>query len=143
MGSDSYVNAVLRCYVEQFSSKPPDWQNYLRFYVVPFGSGPNALARYLASLDRYYNVNFVSDSWRESIALSDRYFSLSLSLSFIFLFCFVLFYFVLFCSSFDSKTRKTTESVINIAWLRPLAPPPPVVHSLTSPFIHDLVGLVD
>ena len=91
MGSDSYVNAVLRCYVEQFSSKPPDWQNYLRFYVVPFGSGPNALARYLASLDRYYNVNFVSDSWRESIALSDRYFSLSL------FHLFVLFYFVLFC----------------------------------------------
>jgi len=72
MGSDSYVNAVLRCYVEQFSSKPPDWQNHLRFYIVPFGCGPNALARYLASLDRYYNVNFVSDSWRESVALSDR-----------------------------------------------------------------------
>ena len=71
VGSDSYVNAVLRCYVEQFSCKPPDWQNHLKFYIVPFGSGPNTLARYLASLDRYYNVNFVSDSWREAV-LSER-----------------------------------------------------------------------
>ena len=35
MGPDSYVNSVLRCYVEQFSSKPPDWKNYLKFYIVP------------------------------------------------------------------------------------------------------------
>lgn len=89
MGPDSYVNAVLRCYVEQFSSKPPDWKNYLKFYIVPLvtnsgsassggnnsysgsgigtGGSNNTLSRYLASLDRYYNVNFVSDSWREAL----------------------------------------------------------------------------
>ena len=88
MGPDSYVNSVLRCYVEQFSSKPPDWKNYLKFYIVPLvtnagggcsgsnnnsgngigtGGSNNTLARYLASLDRYYNVNFVSDSWRETL----------------------------------------------------------------------------
>lgn len=86
MGPDSYVNSVLRCYVEQFSSKPPDWKNHLKFYIVPLvtgssslsggsnnntgngmGGSNNTLARYLASLDRYYNVNFVSDSWREAL----------------------------------------------------------------------------
>lgn len=87
MGPDSYVNSVLRCYVEQFSSKPPDWKNYLKFYIVPLvtnsgssagsnnnsgngigtGGSNNTLSRYLASLDRYYNVNFVSDSWREAL----------------------------------------------------------------------------
>lgn len=85
MGPDSYVNSVLRCYVEQFSSKPPDWKSYLKFYIVPLvtnvagstnnnsgsgigtGGSNNTLARYLASLDRYYNVNFVSDSWREAL----------------------------------------------------------------------------
>lgn len=87
MGPDSYVNSVLRCYVEQFSSKPPDWKNYLKFYIVPLvtnsgssagtnnnsgngigtGGTNNTLSRYLASLDRYYNVNFVSDSWREAL----------------------------------------------------------------------------
>ncbi|EFX79929.1 hypothetical protein DAPPUDRAFT_304323 [Daphnia pulex] len=63
MGPDSYVNSVLRCYVEQFSSKPPDWKNYLKFYIVPLVTNSG----YLASLDRYYNVNFVSDSWREAL----------------------------------------------------------------------------
>lgn len=86
MGPDSYVNSVLRCYVEQFSSKPQDWKSYLKFYIVPLvtnagstgsnnnsgngigtGGSNNTLARYLASLDRYYNVNFVSDSWREAL----------------------------------------------------------------------------
>lgn len=88
MGNDAYVNSVLRSYVEQFSSKPPDWKNHLKFYVVPLSTGSsllsgggsvssngiaggggsgNTLARYLASLDRYYSVNFVSDSWRETL----------------------------------------------------------------------------
>lgn len=78
VGADSYVNSVLRAYVEQLSSKPPDWKSYLKFYVVPLvsnagpgggaGAGSNhTLARYLASLDRYYSLNFVSDSWREAL----------------------------------------------------------------------------
>lgn len=36
-GSDSYVNTVLRPYVEQFSAKPPDWQTYVKFLIIPFG----------------------------------------------------------------------------------------------------------
>lgn len=30
IGSDIFVNSLLRTYVEVFSSKPPDWQSYLR-----------------------------------------------------------------------------------------------------------------
>jgi hypothetical protein len=36
-GSDSYVNSVLAPYVEQFSSKSPDWQNYVKFLIIPLG----------------------------------------------------------------------------------------------------------
>jgi hypothetical protein len=36
-GSDSYVNTILRPYVEQFSAKPPDWQTYIKFLIIPFG----------------------------------------------------------------------------------------------------------
>ncbi|KAJ6217761.1 hypothetical protein RDWZM_008918 [Blomia tropicalis] len=35
IGSDAYVNSFLRVYVELLSSKSPDWQTYLRFYIVP------------------------------------------------------------------------------------------------------------
>ena len=36
-GGDAYINTVLRPYIEQFSAKSPDWQNYVRFLVIPFG----------------------------------------------------------------------------------------------------------
>uniref|UniRef100_A0A1B6C0R2 Phosphofurin acidic cluster sorting protein 2 n=1 Tax=Clastoptera arizonana TaxID=38151 RepID=A0A1B6C0R2_9HEMI len=62
-GSDSFINCVLRHYVEQLSSKPPDWQTYIRFLVVPLGS--NTVCRYLGSLDSLYNSSFVSDSWKD------------------------------------------------------------------------------
>lgn len=83
IGNDAYINSVLRSYVEQFNSKPPDWKNHLKFYIVPLSTSSlssgnssvplslsgnsHTLARYLASLDRYYSVNFVSDSWREAL----------------------------------------------------------------------------
>ena len=34
VGGDTFINSLLRPYVEVFSSKPPDWQSYVRFYVV-------------------------------------------------------------------------------------------------------------
>ena len=37
IGSDTFVNSLLRPYVEIFSSKPPDWQAYLKFYIIPLG----------------------------------------------------------------------------------------------------------
>ena len=38
IGSDTFVNSVLRPYVEVFSSKPPDWQGYLKFFIIPLGT---------------------------------------------------------------------------------------------------------
>ena len=37
VGGDAYINSVLRPYVEHFSNKSPDWQNYAKFLVIPFG----------------------------------------------------------------------------------------------------------
>ncbi len=37
VGSDAFVNSLLRPYVDLFSTRPPDWQGYLRFYVIPLG----------------------------------------------------------------------------------------------------------
>lgn len=36
-GTESYISAVLQPYVEHFASKPSDWQNVLRFLVIPLG----------------------------------------------------------------------------------------------------------
>ncbi len=37
LGSDVFVNSLLRPYVDLFSTRPPDWQGYLKFYIVPLG----------------------------------------------------------------------------------------------------------
>ena len=37
VGSDTFINSVLRPYVEIFSAKPPDWQGYIKFYIIPLG----------------------------------------------------------------------------------------------------------
>lgn len=36
-GTESYISSVLQPYVEQFSSKPSDWQTFLRFLLIPLG----------------------------------------------------------------------------------------------------------
>ncbi|KMQ92818.1 phosphofurin acidic cluster sorting protein 2-like isoform x6 protein [Lasius niger] len=61
-GGDSFINAVLRHYVDLLSFKPPDWQNYMKFLVVPLGS--NTLTRYLGSIDSKYSMLF-GDEWKE------------------------------------------------------------------------------
>ncbi|XP_006617338.1 phosphofurin acidic cluster sorting protein 2 isoform X1 [Apis dorsata] len=58
-GGDSFVNAVLRHYVDQLSFRP---QNYLKFFVVPLGS--NTLSKYLGSIDAKYSMLF-GDEWKE------------------------------------------------------------------------------
>ncbi|XP_063859026.1 phosphofurin acidic cluster sorting protein 1-like isoform X7 [Scylla paramamosain] len=65
VGSDLYISCVLRPYVDQFSSKPPDFQNHIRFLIIPLGV--NSLAKYLGSIDSTYGAAFVSESWREVI----------------------------------------------------------------------------
>jgi len=37
VGGDAYISAVLRPYVEFFSTKSPDWLTYVHFLIVPFG----------------------------------------------------------------------------------------------------------
>ncbi|XP_029042866.1 phosphofurin acidic cluster sorting protein 2 isoform X2 [Osmia bicornis bicornis] len=61
-GGDSFVNAVLRYYVDQLSFRPPDWQNYLKFLIVPLGS--NTLSKYLSSIDTKYSMLF-GEEWKE------------------------------------------------------------------------------
>ncbi|XP_014471099.1 PREDICTED: phosphofurin acidic cluster sorting protein 2 isoform X3 [Dinoponera quadriceps] len=61
-GGDSFINAVLRHYVDLLSFRPPDWQNYMKFLVVPLGS--NTLTRYLGSVDAKYSMLF-GDEWKE------------------------------------------------------------------------------
>ncbi|XP_052698353.1 phosphofurin acidic cluster sorting protein 2-like isoform X4 [Crassostrea angulata] len=63
-GSDSYVNTVLRPYVEQFSAKPPDWQTYVKFLIIPFGS--SSIGRYIGSLDSVYNSLFLDQHWKDT-----------------------------------------------------------------------------
>ncbi|XP_064118324.1 phosphofurin acidic cluster sorting protein 1-like isoform X7 [Macrobrachium nipponense] len=65
VGSDTYISCVLRPYVDQFSSKPPDFQNHVRFLIIPLGV--NSLAKYLGSVDSVYGAAFVSDTWREVV----------------------------------------------------------------------------
>ncbi|XP_050716725.1 phosphofurin acidic cluster sorting protein 1-like isoform X2 [Eriocheir sinensis] len=65
VGSDLYISCVLRPYVDQFSSKPPDFQNHIRFLIIPLGV--NSLAKYLGSIDSVYGAAFVSESWREVV----------------------------------------------------------------------------
>ncbi|XP_022091013.1 phosphofurin acidic cluster sorting protein 2-like isoform X2 [Acanthaster planci] len=64
-GNESYVGAVLRPYVELFSAKTADWQNYVSFYVVPLGTGSCSLAKYLGSLDSRYSSLFLDSNWKE------------------------------------------------------------------------------
>ncbi|XP_026689168.1 phosphofurin acidic cluster sorting protein 1 [Diaphorina citri] len=66
IGTDSFYNSVLRHYVDQLSYKPPDWQTYIKFYMVPIFTS-SSLCRYLGSLDATYNSMFLSDSWKESL----------------------------------------------------------------------------
>ncbi|XP_066280130.1 phosphofurin acidic cluster sorting protein 2-like isoform X1 [Branchiostoma lanceolatum] len=69
VGGESYVHAILRPYVDQFSQKPPDWQNHIKFYIVPLGG--HALVRYLASIDSKYNATFNDQTWKEAFEKPD------------------------------------------------------------------------
>jgi len=62
-GSDSFLNSMLRPYVELFSSKPPDWQNHILFYVIPLGN--NCVSKGLASRCPLYTKLFHDDSWKD------------------------------------------------------------------------------
>ncbi|XP_062619750.1 phosphofurin acidic cluster sorting protein 2-like isoform X3 [Saccostrea cucullata] len=68
-GSDSYINTVLRPYVEQFSAKPPDWQTYVKFLIIPFGS--SSIGKYIGSLDSTYSALFLDQTWKDTFEKND------------------------------------------------------------------------
>jgi hypothetical protein len=63
VGSDTFVNSVLRPYVELFSSKPPDWQGFVKFFIIPLGI--NTVSKHIGSQDPIYASLFLHESWRE------------------------------------------------------------------------------
>ncbi|XP_014250470.1 phosphofurin acidic cluster sorting protein 1 isoform X1 [Cimex lectularius] len=69
VGADSFLNCILRNYVELLSTKPPDWQGYMRFLIVPLGI--STVSRYLGTLDAVYNKSFVSETWQDAIEKED------------------------------------------------------------------------
>ncbi|KAM4583617.1 phosphofurin acidic cluster sorting protein 1-like isoform 2-T2 [Odontesthes bonariensis] len=62
-GDQSYLSAVLGCFVEQLASKTSDWLSYVRFLIVPVGVHP--LAKYVSSLDGKFGGLFMDAGWRE------------------------------------------------------------------------------
>ncbi|GLV43335.1 Krueppel target at 95D [Carabus blaptoides fortunei] len=70
VGGDFIVSSCLRHYVDLLSAKPPDWQGYMRFYVVPLGM--NGIARYLSTLDSLYSNLFPSETEIKSDELITR-----------------------------------------------------------------------
>ncbi|XP_053407939.1 phosphofurin acidic cluster sorting protein 2-like isoform X4 [Mercenaria mercenaria] len=68
-GGDGFINSVLRPYVEQFSAKSPDWQTYVKFLVIPFGS--SAVGKYLAHIDSTYNSLFGDWMWKDTFERTD------------------------------------------------------------------------
>lgn len=54
---------MLRHYVELLGSRPPDWLNHIRFFIVPIGS--SAIGRYLSHIDNTYASLFGGESWQQ------------------------------------------------------------------------------
>ncbi|XP_063053916.1 phosphofurin acidic cluster sorting protein 2-like [Engraulis encrasicolus] len=63
-GDQSYLSAVLRCFVEQLANKTPDWLNYIRFLVIPVGCHP--VAKYISTFDSKFNNIFMDAGWRDT-----------------------------------------------------------------------------
>lgn len=65
LGSEAFLAALVRLYVEQLSAKPPEWQAYLRFFPVPAAGGTmGPVLRHLCALDNCYAAQF-SEGWLE------------------------------------------------------------------------------
>ncbi|XP_065284324.1 phosphofurin acidic cluster sorting protein 2 isoform X3 [Dermacentor albipictus] len=65
LGSEAFLSALVRLYVEQLSAKPPEWQAYLRFFPMPAtssGTASGPLLRHLCAVDNCYASQF-SEGW--------------------------------------------------------------------------------
>ncbi|XP_062390792.1 phosphofurin acidic cluster sorting protein 1-like [Sardina pilchardus] len=65
-GDQSYLSAVLRCFVEQLANKTPDWLSYIRFLVIPVGCHP--VAKYISTFDSKFNNIFMDAGWRDTFS---------------------------------------------------------------------------
>ena len=66
-GSDSYINEVLRPFVEQLGKKPRGWDS-LHFYVLPIGKNNNDVATQVAQHDTTYKSLFFTHAWQHVFA---------------------------------------------------------------------------
>lgn len=66
-GSDSYINEVLRPFVEQLGKKPRGW-DLLHFYVLPIGKNNNDIAGQIAVHDPAYKSLFFAPEWQNAFA---------------------------------------------------------------------------
>lgn len=55
--------------MELLGSRPPDWLNHIRFFIVPIGN--SAISRYLSSIDNSYATLFGSESWQQLCSNSE------------------------------------------------------------------------
>lgn len=55
-GTESYISSVLQPYVEHFSSKPSDWQTFLRFLLIPLGEFA-ANSRFLCNVGHLFDTS--------------------------------------------------------------------------------------
>lgn len=62
-GSDSYINEVLRPFVEQLGKKPRGWDS-LHFYILPIGKNNNDVATQVALHDATYKNLFFTPPWQ-------------------------------------------------------------------------------
>ena len=69
VGSDTFVNQVLRPYVELFSSKPPDWQGFVKFFIIPLGV--NSVSKHIGTHDPIYATLFLHESWKELLEMAE------------------------------------------------------------------------
>merc|ERR1712223_929886 len=69
VGSDTFVNQVLRPYVELFSSKPPDWQGFIKFFIIPLGI--NTVSKHIGTQDSKYASLFLHESWKELLEMAE------------------------------------------------------------------------
>jgi hypothetical protein len=71
MGTDSYINDILRAGARQVMDDPKAWEPF-RFYIVPIGkAGSCKIAEHLASTNANYNQQFFSEDWKKIFSKKD------------------------------------------------------------------------
>lgn len=63
LGGDWLQGTALRHYVELLGSRPPDWLNHIRFFIVPIAS--SSVSRFLSAIDNSYASLFGNESWQQ------------------------------------------------------------------------------